>query len=571
MLWKSPYADANIPEAPLTSVVLERAAALGDKPALVEGATGRSITYAELTEGVRRVARGLADRHFAPGDVLGLYSPNLPEYALAVFGVASLGGTVTPVNPLYTVDELAHQLEDAGARVLVTAPPFLEKARAAASRTGVKEVFVFGEADGALPFASLFRSVGEPPAVRIAPREQVAVLPYSSGTTGLPKGVMLTHHNLVSNIFQCADIEELRESDVVIAVLPFFHIYGLSVLLNMMLHHGCTLVTLPRFELEEFLRVLQDHKVSRAYLVPPIVLGLAKHPAVDKFDLRSLRCINSGAAPLGADVQRAVEKRLGCIVKQGYGLTETSPVTHMSPDDRVRLGASGLLIRNTECRIVEPVSHADLAAGERGELWVRGPQVMKGYLNNPERHARDDHDRRVAPNGRHRLRRCRRVPVRGGQAQGADQVQGHASGAGRAGGAPPDAPRGGGCGRDRQPGPGSRRGAEGVRGLEGRGHARCADGVRRGARRPAQEDPQARDRGADPQVAFGQDPAAAARGKGAEGGCAPVMIETRQSRSSPPLAVSLSQGRRLASRGRAALPQAASGKPKAERHPAARL
>jgi acyl-CoA synthetase (AMP-forming)/AMP-acid ligase II len=383
MIWKSPYADANIPEASLTSVVLERAATLGDKPAIVDGVTGRSISYVELSDGVRRVARGLADRDFAPGDVLGLYSPNLPEYALAVLGVVSLGGIVTTVNPLYTADELAHQLQDARARVLVTAPAFLEKARAAASRTGVKEVLVFGEADGALPFASLLRSKGEPPAVRIAPREHVAVLPYSSGTTGLPKGVMLTHHNLVSNIFQCSGLEDIDENDVAIAVLPFFHIYGLSVLLNMMLHHGCTLVTLPRFELEMFLRALQDHKVSRAYLVPPIVLALAKHPIVDKFDLRSLRCINSGAAPLGADVQGGLEKRLGCIVKQGYGLTETSPVTHMSPDDRVRLGASGLLIRNTECRIVEPVSHADRGAGERGEVWVRGPQVMKGYLNNP--------------------------------------------------------------------------------------------------------------------------------------------------------------------------------------------
>jgi acyl-CoA synthetase (AMP-forming)/AMP-acid ligase II len=383
MLWKSPYADANIPDAPLTSVVLERATALGDKPALVCGVTGRRITYAELSEGVRRVARGLADRGFGPGDVLGLYSPNLPEYALAVFGVASLGGTVTPANPLYTVDELAQQLEDAGAKVLITAPPFLEKARAAASRTGVKEVLVFGEADGALPFASLLRSNGEPPAVEIVPREDVAVLPYSSGTTGRSKGVMLTHYNLVSNIFQCVGMDDIREEDVVIAVLPFFHIYGLSVLLNMTLYHGCTLVTLPRFELEPFLKALQDHMVTRAYVVPPIILGLAKHPVVDTFDLRNLRCITSGAAPLGAEVQGALARRLRCIVKQGYGLTETSPVTHTNPDDGVRLGASGLLIRNTECRIVDPGSGADLGAGERGELWVRGPQVMKGYLNDP--------------------------------------------------------------------------------------------------------------------------------------------------------------------------------------------
>ena len=384
MRWHSPYPDANIPEASLPSVVLERAAALGDKRALVDGATGRGLSYAELAEGVRRVARGLADRGFAPGDVVGLYSPNLPEYALAFLGVTSLGGTVTTVNPLYTVDELAHQLEDARAKVLVTAPPFLERARAAASRTGVKEVFVFGEAEGALPFASLLRSTGDPPTVQIAPREDVAVLPYSSGTTGRSKGVMLTHHNLVSNIFQCVGMDDIREDDVVIAVLPFFHIYGLSVLLNMTLHHGCALVTLPRFELEPFLQALQDHQVTRAYVVPPIILGLAKHPVVDTFDLRRLRCINSGAAPLGAEVQGALAKRLGCIVKQGYGLTETSPVTHATPDDGVRLGASGLLIRNTECRIVDPASGADLATGERGELWVRGPQVMKGYLNDPE-------------------------------------------------------------------------------------------------------------------------------------------------------------------------------------------
>jgi len=384
MRWHSPYPDANIPEASLPSIVLERAAALGDKRALVDGATGRGLSYAELAEGVRRVARGLADRGFAPGDVVGVYSPNLPEYALAFLGVTSLGGTVTTVNPLYTVDELAHQLEDARAKVLLTAPPFLERARAAASRTGVKEVFVFGEAEGALPFASLLRSTGDPPTVQIAPHEDVAVLPYSSGTTGRSKGVMLTHHNLVSNIFQCVGMDDIREDDVVIAVLPFFHIYGLSVLLNMTLHHGCTLVTLPRFELEPFLQALQDHKVTRAYVVPPIILGLAKHPVVDTFDLRSLRCINSGAAPLGADVQGALAKRLGCIVKQGYGLTETSPVTHTNPDDGVRLGASGLLIRNTECRIVDPASGADLATGERGELWVRGPQVMKGYLNDPE-------------------------------------------------------------------------------------------------------------------------------------------------------------------------------------------
>jgi acyl-CoA synthetase (AMP-forming)/AMP-acid ligase II len=384
MPWKSPYPDAQIPDAALTDVVLERAGAVRDKAALIDGPTGRRLSFAELAEGVRRVARGLGERGFGKGDVLGLYSPNLPEYALAVHGVASVGGTVTTVNPLYTADELAHQLEDSHAKLLLTAPPFLEKAKQAAARTGVKEVFVFGEAEGATPFSSLLRNSGEPPAVEFDPREQLAVLPYSSGTTGLPKGVMLTHRNLVANVLQCDGLDDIRDDDVAIAVLPFFHIYGLSVLLNMVLHKGCTLVTLPRFELEGFLKALQDYKVTRAYLVPPIVLGLTKHPAVDNYDLRSLRVINSGAAPLGSDVQQALATRLHCIVKQGYGLTETSPVTHVNPDDRVRLGSSGLTIRNTETRIVDPVMGSDLGVGERGEVWVRGPQVMKGYLNNPE-------------------------------------------------------------------------------------------------------------------------------------------------------------------------------------------
>jgi acyl-CoA synthetase (AMP-forming)/AMP-acid ligase II len=287
------------------------------------------------------------------------------------------------VNPLYTVDELAHQLEDSHAKMLVTAPPFLEKAKQAAARTGVSEIFVFGEADGVSPFASLLKSTGAPPEVEFDPREQIAVLPYSSGTTGLPKGVMLSHRNLVANVLQCDGLDDIRENDVAIAVLPFFHIYGMSVLLNMMVHRGCTLVTLPRFELEGFLKTLQDYKVTRAYLVPPIVLGLAKHPVVDHYDLGSLRVINSGAAPLGADVQESLARRLRCIVKQGYGLTETSPVTHINPDDRVRLGASGLPVRNTEYRIVDVADSKDLPAGERGEVWIRGPQVMKGYLNRP--------------------------------------------------------------------------------------------------------------------------------------------------------------------------------------------
>jgi acyl-CoA synthetase (AMP-forming)/AMP-acid ligase II len=166
-------------------------------------------------------------------------------------------------------------------------------------------------------------------------------------------------------------------------VLPFFHIYGMNVLMNMCLHAGATIVTMPRFDLESFLRIIQDHRVTVAFLVPPIVLALAKHPLVDHYDLSSIRSIFSGAAPLGADLAEACGERVGCSVRQGYGLTETSPVTHRNLETGVRAGSIGRLIPNTECKIVDPTNGAELGPNGRGELLIRGPQVMKGYLNNP--------------------------------------------------------------------------------------------------------------------------------------------------------------------------------------------
>ena len=225
----SPYPDVEIPELSLTEFVLGRAKALGDKPALIDGPTRRTLTYAGLAQAVRRVAAGLATRGFEKGDVFAMYAPNLPEYALAVHAVASLGGATTTVNPLYTVEELTRQLDDAGAKWLLTVPPFLETAREAAGRSGVREVFVFGEAEGATPFSALLAGGEEPPEVEIDPREDLVFLPYSSGTTGMPKGVLLTHRNAVANIAQVTapGFDFVLPDDVVVAVLPFFHIYGL--------------------------------------------------------------------------------------------------------------------------------------------------------------------------------------------------------------------------------------------------------------------------------------------------------------------------------------------------------
>jgi acyl-CoA synthetase (AMP-forming)/AMP-acid ligase II len=377
-IFTSPHADVEIPDVALTPHVLERAGQLGDKPALIDGPSGRTLTYAQLEEEIRRFAGGLVELGFSKGDVLALYSPNLPEYAVVWHGTAFAGGITTTVNPVYNTEELKHQLEDSGARFLVTVEPAAERAREAAEGTKVEQVFVIGD--------DLPR--GEPLAeqVEVSPAEDLAALPYSSGTTGLPKGVMLTHRNLVANLEQTQALFKISDDDALIAVLPFFHIYGMQVIMNLGLIGGAKIVTMPRFDLEQFLTLIQEHKVTRSYIVPPIALGLAKHPLVDKFDLSSLKLAFSGAAPLGAELEEACAKRLGCRVSQGYGMTETSPVTHAIPLDEgaERAGSIGPALPNTECRIVDVDSGEDLGVGERGELWIKGPHVMAGYWNNEE-------------------------------------------------------------------------------------------------------------------------------------------------------------------------------------------
>jgi acyl-CoA synthetase (AMP-forming)/AMP-acid ligase II len=382
MIHQSPLPPVEIPQTALTGHVLARAAELADKPALIEGASGRVMTYGQLEAGVRSLAGGLVAKGFAKGDVLALMAPNLPEYAVVFHGVAMAGGVVTTINPTYTEREVHHQLEDAGASLLVTIPLFLETARAAAEGTGVTEIYVLGEAEGARPFSEL---LGAPLAeqVPVDPHDLV-VLPYSSGTTGLSKGVVLCHHNLVANIEQVLSAAHVTQDDTLVAVLPFFHIYGMQVLMNTGLRAGATIVTLPRFDLEQFLEVHQRYKVTRTFVAPPIVVALAKHPVVDNYDLSTLNQVFSGAAPLSAELAQEAGKRIGCEVVQGYGMTEASPVTHLTPPGMFKPGSVGVTAPSTEMRIVDPASGADLDVGQDGELWIRGPQVMHGYLNNPQ-------------------------------------------------------------------------------------------------------------------------------------------------------------------------------------------
>ena len=381
MIHASPLPTVEIPSTHLTPYVLRHAESMAGEVAVIEGMSGRSVTYGELADLIHRFGGGLTARGFAPGDVFAIMAPNLPEYAVAFHGTAVAGGVNTTINPTYTAEEVEYQLRDSNARYLLTIPMFLDAATAAATAAGIEEVFVLGEGVGATPFAELLAAEPIPP-VDLDPAEALVALPYSSGTTGLPKGVMLTHRNLVANLAQGEHALEMERGEVIVAVLPFFHIYGMEVLMNGVLFNGGTAVTMPRFDLVEFLRIIQEHRVTRAYLVPPIILALAKHPIVDEYDLSSLRQIFSGAAPLSAELAAEASARVGCEVVQGYGLTETSPVTHATPPGQFKPGSIGVALSNTECRVVDPDGN-DLGLDEDGEIWIRGPQVMKGYLNNP--------------------------------------------------------------------------------------------------------------------------------------------------------------------------------------------
>ncbi|MDQ0600940.1 acyl-CoA synthetase (AMP-forming)/AMP-acid ligase II [Streptomyces canus] len=389
-MFRSEYADVPPVELPIHEAVLGRAAEFGDTPALVDGTNGTTLTYAQLDVFHRRVAAGLAEAGVAKGDVLALHSPNTIAFPTAFYAATRAGATVTTVHPLATPEEFAKQLGDSASRWIVTVSPLLETARRAAELAGgVEEIFVCDNAPGHRSLLDMLGSTAPEPAIDIDPVEDVAALPYSSGTTGIPKGVMLTHRQLATNLAQLSPALAVGPGDRILAVLPFFHIYGLTALMNGPLRNGATVVVLPRFDLETFLAAIQNHRITGLYVAPPIVLALAKHPLVTQYDLSTLRYIISAAAPLDAKLAEACSQRLNLPpVGQAYGMTELSPGTHVVPLAAMRHappGTVGRLIAGTEMRIVSlDDPDKDVGVGEDGEILIRGPQVMKGYLGRPD-------------------------------------------------------------------------------------------------------------------------------------------------------------------------------------------
>lgn len=315
------------------------------------------------------------------GDTVAIVLPNSLVYAICFHGAAFAGCVVSPTNPTYTAPELKHQFDLSKSKVVFTIDAFGDKVREAAGSER-RVVLVDGGDD---TFAKLMAA--EPLAAQVpVAADDIAALPFSSGTTGLSKGVMLTHRNLIANIVQMqgSELDFKPREDSFVAFLPFFHIYGLQVEMNAGLFFGAHVITMPRFDLVQFLDLNVKHGCTWAFVVPPVVLALAKHPIVDKYRAQlKIKILLSGAAPLGEELQTQAEKRLECNVVQGYGLTETSPILHAIKPGDSKPGSIGFPLASIECRIVDENGN-DVKQGERGELWARGPNVMKGYLGDEE-------------------------------------------------------------------------------------------------------------------------------------------------------------------------------------------
>ncbi len=404
MSFASPFPEVDIPSKSVYGYLFGRLNDDdADRVAIIDTKSGRTTTYREVVARVRTFAGALAARGTEVGEVIGLLAPNSAAFAVAFHGILRAGATATTINTLFTAKDIAMQLTDANATMLVTVTALLPQAKEAAATAGIPDENLVvldgaGRAADGHPNAAELLAAGAPaPTVNFAPSAHLAALPYSSGTTGNPKGVMLTHRNLVANIAQIRPLHGMVPDDVVLAVLPFFHIYGMTVLLNAALHARARLVIMQKFDLAEFLGNIAEHKCTIAFIAPPVAVALAKHPLVDSYDLSSLNVVMSGAAPLDAELGLAVAERLGCKVVQGYGMSELSPVSHITPFDGGRLNmrvaappsSVGWTVSNAASKIVDPESGDEInfpteGLSKTGELWFKGPNVMAGYLNNDE-------------------------------------------------------------------------------------------------------------------------------------------------------------------------------------------
>jgi acyl-CoA synthetase (AMP-forming)/AMP-acid ligase II len=381
----------TVPNEPLTFPLRRAARDHPEKVAvIVPESGGRKYTYRWLDDASSRLAVALAGLGVTEGDRVALWLPNGVAYILSFYGILKARGIVVPVSTHYGHREVLHQLAITGATGIIGdderyagAPGLFAGAPGLAFRVSDGEG---APPPGIVRFASLLEgNDGLDRSAGIDPARTLAVLPFSSGTTGLPKGVMLTHANLLANLCQVAQAHAVRESDIFLNQLPFFHIYGMTVLMGSAILAGATQVVASRWRpVGGFLALFDRYRPTLFLTVPPILAELCRQPRLPAMDWSRMRFVNTGGAPIAPEIQETFRRLTGVPVIQGYGLTESSPTTHVAPLDGIRTGAIGTPVSLTEDRIVDPEDGRELAPGEVGELQVRGPQVMAGYLNDPE-------------------------------------------------------------------------------------------------------------------------------------------------------------------------------------------
>ncbi|XP_065907529.1 probable 4-coumarate--CoA ligase 3 isoform X2 [Dysidea avara] len=393
---RSPFKTVPIPETNFYSHVFQHFPKYGKKTALIDGVTGREYSYNEVQESVVNMASGLVRSSMQKGDVLALVSPNSAEFCTTFFSTLAMGGIMSTCNPSYTSEELAYQFKNSNSKYIATIPTLLPTIQEAASKAGcVEKIIVLGDDGGVgegkdlISYQSLVKDSGSrfPTDIKLDPMNDVAIIPYSSGTTGNPKGVVMTHYNMSSCLVQLEHgglISDYYRIGRSLCVLPFFHMAGFLMNMTCGLHVGSTSVTMPKFEPEHFLRTISQYKVTYTNLVPPLILFLANHSMVDKYDMSSLKHISYGAAPTGFKLATAVKKRLSLdCLQHGFGMTEIG-ITHLTPQDVFKPKSIGLQFMHNLCKIVDVKTGTALGPNIPGELVIQGPQVMREYLNNPE-------------------------------------------------------------------------------------------------------------------------------------------------------------------------------------------
>ncbi|HVM92940.1 MAG TPA: AMP-binding protein [Terriglobales bacterium] len=372
-------------------IVLDSCRRNSAKTALVDTSCDRRVTYAEYGELVASLARGLVSAGLQPGEIVAIFLPNSWEFAITYHAATLAGGIPTLLNPSYREREIRYQLENSDAVFLITDAPLLE----GIDLTGLSKLRAVyttrhGRA-GCERFGSLLQSSGSsrPPQASTDSAQTIAALPYSSGTTGLPKGVMLSHYNLVANVYQVLGpgAALLSETDIMLCFLPLYHIYGLTVGLTLSLTLGAKLVLMPRFDVQKLSNLIVQEDITFLPMVPPAINALCQVAAAGNFPKEhKVRWIKSGAAPLAPELARRLTELTGIAVNQGYGMTEASPVTHvgyLTPPEMNRPSSIGQPLALTDCRILD-LEDREVPSGEPGELVMRGPQFMLGYWKEPQ-------------------------------------------------------------------------------------------------------------------------------------------------------------------------------------------